>query len=45
MSPFRFNEKYLSQIPALQVLMNLGYTYLSPAEALKERLKTFCASN
>ncbi len=38
MSPFQLNEKYLSQIPALQVLMNLGYVYLSPAEALKERL-------
>ncbi len=38
MSPFRLNEKQLSQIPALQVLMNLGYTYLSPAETLRERL-------
>jgi len=38
MSPFQLNEKYLSQIPALQVLMGLGYVYLSPAEALKERL-------
>ena len=27
MSPFRFNEKYLSQIPALQVLMNPGFTH------------------
>jgi len=24
MSPFRFNEKYLSQIPALQLLINSG---------------------
>jgi len=24
MSPFRFNEKYLSQIPALQLLINTG---------------------
>ncbi len=39
MSPFQLNEKYLSQIPALQVLMNLGYVYLSPAEALRERTK------
>jgi type I restriction enzyme R subunit len=31
---FRFDEKYLSQIPALQVLINLGYQYLTPAEAL-----------
>lgn len=34
---FAFNEKYLSQIPALQLLINLGYTYLLPAEALEER--------
>ena len=38
MSPFHFNEKVLSQIPALQVLMNLGFEYLAPNEALKERL-------
>lgn len=30
MQSFRFNEKYLSQIPALQLLINLGYEYLSP---------------
>ena len=34
---FRFDEKYLSQIPALQVLVNLGYQYLTPAEALVAR--------
>ncbi len=34
MDSFRFDEKYLSQIPALQVLINLGYQYLTPAEAL-----------
>jgi len=34
---FRFDEKYLSHIPALQVLVNLGYQYLSPAEALSPR--------
>lgn len=34
---FRFDEKYLSQIPALQVLINLGYTYLSPEQALAAR--------
>ena len=34
MEGFRFNEKYLSQIPALQVLVNLGYTYLTPEQAL-----------
>ena len=34
---FPFNEKYLSQIPALQLLINLGYRYLLPKEALRER--------
>lgn len=37
MDSFRFDEKYLSQIPALQVLVNLGYQYLTPAEALATR--------
>lgn len=32
-----FKEDHISQIPALQMLVNLGYTYLSPAEA--ERLR------
>ena len=41
MSPFRLNEKYLSQIPALQVLVNLGFTYLPPDQALKARLGKF----
>jgi type I restriction enzyme R subunit len=36
-SGFRFNEKYLSQIPALQQLINLGFEYLTPAQALCER--------
>ena len=36
-SGFRFNEKHLSQIPALQLLANLGYRYLTPAEALTMR--------
>ena len=31
---FRFNEKYLSQIPALQQLINLGFEYLTPEQAL-----------
>ncbi|MHB9098820.1 MAG: type I restriction endonuclease subunit R [Syntrophales bacterium] len=35
---FRFNEKYLSQIPALQLLINLGFEYLPPAKALVARL-------
>ncbi|MDP1605029.1 MAG: type I restriction endonuclease, partial [Rhodocyclaceae bacterium] len=37
MSGFRFDEKHLSQIPALQLLANLGYRYLTPAEALAMR--------
>lgn len=32
-----FREDERSQIPALQLLQNLGYTYLTPEEALKER--------
>lgn len=34
---FRFNEKYLSQIPALQLFMQMGYTYLSPSDMLSLR--------
>lgn len=34
---FHSNEKYLSQIPALQQLIALGYTYLSPRQALALR--------
>ena len=30
---FRFDEKYLSQTPALEVLVKLGYQYLAEAEA------------
>ncbi len=37
MQGFRFNEKYLSQIPALQLLVNLGFEYLPPEQALKAR--------
>ena len=32
-----FIEDHVSQIPALQLLQNLGYTYLTPDEVLKER--------
>jgi len=32
-----FKEDHISQIPALQLLLKLGYTYLSPAEAEKLR--------
>jgi type I restriction enzyme R subunit len=34
---FHFDETYLSQIPALQVLVNLGFEYLTPNEALAAR--------
>ncbi len=34
---FQFNEKYLSQIPALQELIALGYEYLTPVQALAMR--------
>ncbi|MCK4608244.1 MAG: type I restriction endonuclease subunit R [Gammaproteobacteria bacterium] len=37
MCDFEINEKHLSQIPALQLLINLGYEYITPAEALCER--------
>jgi len=32
-----FKEDHISQIPALQLLQNLGYTYLTPEEALQLR--------
>jgi len=41
MADFQFNEKHLSQIPALQVLITLGYTYLPPAETTKLRGNKF----
>jgi type I restriction enzyme R subunit len=37
MSDFHTNEKHLSQIPALQLLAGMDYTFLTPAEALQER--------
>ncbi|MDD4272578.1 MAG: HsdR family type I site-specific deoxyribonuclease [Desulfobacter postgatei] len=37
MKPFQINEKYLSQIPALQLLIGLGFEFLTPAEAIRER--------
>ncbi len=37
MNSFRFDEKHLSQIPALQLLVNLGFAYLTPAQALAMR--------
>ncbi len=32
-----FKEDHISQIPALQMLVNMSYTYLSPAEADRQR--------
>lgn len=32
-----FKEDHISQVPALQLLQNLGYTYISPEEAMKLR--------
>ena len=37
MSDFKFNEKYLSQIPALQQLINLGFEYITPEQAMAQR--------
>lgn len=37
MNSFQINEKHLSQIPALQLLIGLGFEFLTPAEALRER--------
>jgi type I restriction enzyme R subunit len=37
MSDFPTNEKVTSQIPAVQLLLAMGYEYLSPDEALAER--------
>ena len=37
MSDFKFNEKYLSQIPALQQLISLGFEYITPEQALDQR--------
>ncbi|MBO8092566.1 MAG: type I restriction endonuclease subunit R [Prosthecochloris sp.] len=37
MCDFATNEKLTSQIPALQLLIAMGYEYISPAEALRER--------
>lgn len=33
-----FREDHISQIPALQFLQNIGFAYLSPQEALNQRL-------
>ncbi len=41
MGRFKFNEEYLSQIPALQTLIKLGYKYLPPSKTLQERKDKF----
>ena len=38
MCDFATNEKLTSQIPALQLLIGLGFEFLTPAETLRERL-------
>ncbi len=38
---FKFSEKYLSQIPALQQLIALGFKYLTHVEAVAERQGRF----
>ena len=37
MQGISFKEDHISQIPALQLLQKLGYTYLTPDEALAMR--------
>lgn len=37
MDRFDTNEKHLSQLPALQLLVNLGFEFITPAQALRER--------
>jgi len=37
MKSFCFNEKYLSQIPALQQLINIGFNFLTPEQTVAER--------
>ncbi len=37
MNAFQTNEKHLLQIPALQLLIALGFEFLLPAEAPRER--------
>ncbi|MBY0545073.1 MAG: restriction endonuclease subunit R, partial [Gammaproteobacteria bacterium] len=37
MPNFQTNEKHLSQLPALQLLINMGFEFLTPSETLHER--------
>jgi type I restriction enzyme R subunit len=41
MGTFKTDEKHLSQIPALQLLLAMGYEYISPEAALVERQGRF----
>ncbi|MCK5519589.1 MAG: HsdR family type I site-specific deoxyribonuclease, partial [Candidatus Marinimicrobia bacterium] len=41
MTPFQSNEKHLSQLPALQLLINMGYEFIDHGEALRERQGRF----
>lgn len=41
MKSFCFNDKYLSQIPALQQLIALGFKYLPPEQTVAERQGKF----
>ena len=41
MTPFAFNEEHLSQIPALRLLISLGYEYVPPLRALAWRKGRF----
>jgi type I restriction enzyme R subunit len=41
MCKFATNEKLTSQIPALQLLLSMGYEYISPEEALAERQRRY----
>src|ERR1035441_1758831 len=36
-----FQEDHISQVPALQLLQNLGYTYLRPQEVILQRRGRF----
>jgi type I restriction enzyme R subunit len=37
MSNFIINEKHLSQLPAIELLVSMGYHFMSPEEALRQR--------
>jgi len=37
MTNFEINEKHLSQLPAVQLLINMGFEYITPTAAMQER--------